>query len=218
VVNEGNGNWGAAQEVAGNLNSGAFARAAVSSVSCASAGNCSAGGDYADGSPDQGFVISEVNGTWAAAQEIAGSLSSNGDALVTSVSCASAGDCLAGGIYNYDYNWGFVVSEKNGVWGQEINVPGLGALAFRYADVYSVSCGSGGNCAAGGDYEGNPGGFVVSQKNGVWDNAIEVPGLGVLAKGGNAATLSVSCPPAGRCVAGGYYVNRRGHQQGFVTT
>jgi hypothetical protein len=217
VVNERNGSWGTAQEVAGNLNTGAFSDAGVLSVSCASAGSCSAGGYYSGGSvPNQGFVISEVNGTWAAAREVSGSLSSNGDASVTSVSCASAGNCSAGGDYDYDYFWGFVVSEKNGVWGQEVSVPGLGALADREAFLQSVSCGSPGNCAAGGDYEGEPGGFVVSQTNGVWRNAIAVPGLGVL--GGNAEVFSVSCPPVGRCVAGGSYVNRRGLQQGFVTT
>jgi hypothetical protein len=48
---------------------------------------------------DQAFVISEVNGTWAAAQAVVGTLSSSGGAQVTSVSCASAGSCEAGGSY-----------------------------------------------------------------------------------------------------------------------
>jgi hypothetical protein len=79
-----------------------------------------------------------VGGTWAAAREVAGNLNSNGLASVYSVSCASPGNCSAGGDYDYDYNFGFVVSEKNGVWGKAINVPGLGALAFRFSDVLSV--------------------------------------------------------------------------------
>ncbi|HEX7994602.1 MAG TPA: hypothetical protein VF506_11820, partial [Streptosporangiaceae bacterium] len=220
VASENDGSWGTAQQVAGNLNVGKIA--GINSVSCASAGNCSAGGGYRDGSENyQAFVISEVNGSWAAAQEVAGNLNSNGLASVDSVSCASPGNCSAGGDYDYDYNFGFVVSEKNGVWGKAINVPGLGKLAFRFSDVMSVSCASAGNCAAGGDYEtpGGSQGFVAVQKNGVWTKAITVPGLGSLKKGRFAGVESVSCATAGSCTAGGYYspTDRRITFQGFLT-
>src|SRR5260221_9022359 len=43
---------------------------------------------------------------------------------------------------------------------------------------------------------------------GVWGRAIAVPGLAALNKGRNAVVLSVSCPSAGNCGAGGYYHNR----------
>ena len=71
-------------------------------MSCASAGNCSAGGYYTDSSGhQQAFVVSEVNGTWRNAMEVPGTaaLNKGGDAQVTSVSCASAGNCSAGGCY-----------------------------------------------------------------------------------------------------------------------
>jgi hypothetical protein len=220
VVSEKNGSWGTAKQVAGALNAGGIA--SVNSVSCASAGNCSAGGGYRDGSENyQAFVISEVNGTWGAAKEIAGNLNTNGLAQVYSVSCASAGNCAAGGDYDYDYNFGFVASQKNGVWGKAINVPGLGALAFRFSDVLSVSCASPGNCVAGGDYEtpGGNQGFVVIQKNGVWGKAITVPGLGTLNKGPYSGVESVSCGSAGNCSAGGYYSGTGLHPrfQAFVS-
>jgi hypothetical protein len=162
-----------------------------------------------------------VNGAWGAAREVARRLNTNGDASVYSVSCASAGSCSAGGDYDYDYNWGFLVGEKNGVWGTSINVPGLKALGnvFRYTDVNSVSCASAGNCAAGGDYEteGGSQGFVVSQKNGNWGNALTVPALGTLSKGSVAYVNSVSCAAAGSCMAGGTYWDAGRHSQGFVT-
>ncbi len=67
-------------------------------------------------------------------------------------------------------------------WGRAIEVPGLGALdKGGHAEVFQVSCGSAGNCAAGGFYHDRHGhgqGFVVSERNGVWGRAIEVPGLG----------------------------------------
>jgi hypothetical protein len=73
------------------------------SVSCASAGNCSAGGSYADG-PDsaQAFVAGEVSGTWHAAREVPGTAVLNqggAGAAVNSVSCAMAGNCAAVGFY-----------------------------------------------------------------------------------------------------------------------
>jgi hypothetical protein len=219
VVSEKNGSWGTAQEVAGSLNDGGGAT--VTSVSCASAGNCSAGGQYDDGSgSQQAFVISEVNGTWASAQEVAGSMNDvGGDASVTSVSCAPAGNCSAGGqLETGGAAAAFVVSEKNGAWGQAIYVPGLNAVA-RFAYLNSVSCSSAGNCAAGGDYEGfGSGVFVVREKNGVWGHETTVPGLGALNKGSSLGVSSVSCAPAGNCVAGGYYQETgRYALQGFVT-
>src|ERR1700684_2191475 len=49
-------------------------------------------------------------------------------AQVSSVSCASPGNCAAGGFYRDHGQQGFVVSERNGRWGQAVEVPGLGAL------------------------------------------------------------------------------------------
>src|SRR5690349_17749576 len=64
------GTWGTAREVPGTAGLDQGGPAEALSVSCASAGNCSAGGIYADG-PDvtQAFVAGEVNGTWHAAIE-----------------------------------------------------------------------------------------------------------------------------------------------------
>lgn len=64
VVSQTGGTWDTAEEVPGTpaLNTGG--NATINSVSCTSAGNCSAGGYYTDGSGHrQAFVISETNGT-----------------------------------------------------------------------------------------------------------------------------------------------------------
>ncbi len=218
VVSETGGSWGTAQEVAGNVNTGAGLGAFVDTVSCASAGNCAAGGSY-DGPGNDMFVISEVNGSWGSAREVAGNLYVPGGGTVDSMSCASAGNCSAGGTYDYGgYNAAFLVSEKNGVWGQGINVPGLSKVA-RDAYLTSVSCASAGNCAAGGSYDGGgSGAWVVREKNGVWGQETTVPGLGALNKGSVLGVSSVSCSPAGSCVAGGdYQETGRYALQGFVT-
>ncbi len=110
-------------------------------------------------------------------------------------------------------------------WGRAIEVPGLAALnKGGKGDVVSVSCGSAGNCAAGGYYtrHGRYQGFVVSEKNGRWGRAIEVPGLGALNagafSGGGAEVNSVSCGSAGNCAAVGSYLDQHRHSQGFVVS
>ena len=214
------GTWHTAQKVPGaaTLNKGGEAQ--VQSVSCASAGNCSAGGYYTDSSGrHQVFVVSEVNGTWHAAIEVPGTaaLNKGGNANVFSVSCASAGNCSAGGYYttdSYGHTQAFVVSEVNGTWHTAIKVPGSAVLNQRgNAGVTSVSCASAGNCSAGGQYVGGSSWgslpFVVSQVNGTWHTAREVPGTATLDHGG-AWVVSVSCASAGNCSAGGSYHDSSG--------
>ena len=215
------GSWGRAIEVPGlaALNTGGLAQ--VTSMSCASAGNCAAGGSYDNDHYHQGFVAVERNGRWGKAVEVPGLAALNtggGDgARVTSVSCGSAGSCAAGGYYTDSAGvpHGFVADERNGAWGTAIGVPGLAALS-RYSEVFSVSCASAGNCAAGGSYHNDHHhqGFVADERNGRWGKAIEVPGLGALNKDENAEVTSVSCGSAGSCAAGGSYDARR--PGGFV--
>ncbi len=232
--------WGRAIEVPGLAALDKGGKGDVASVSCGSAVNCAAGGSYLDRHRrSQGFVVSETNGRWGLAIEVPGLGALNTGAFVaegaevTSVSCASAGNCAAGGYYSTRpvgdrvRRQAFVASEQNGRWGMAIEVPGIAALnAGHYAEVFSVSCGSEGNCAAGGNAAssapninggGHQQGFVASESNGAWGQAIEVPGLEALNKDGYASVNSVSCAPAGNCVAGGSYMDSHGHFQGFVT-
>jgi len=225
VVSRVNGTWGTSIEVPGSvaLNQGGYAQ--ISSVSCARAGNCSAGGFYADSSGGfQVFVVSQVNGTWGTAIEVPGTaaLNQGGLAEINSVSCGAVGNCSAAGFYvdssgNFQ---AFVVSQVIGTWGTAIEVPGTAALnqgGFTY--VNSVSCAPAGNCSAGYGYTDSSGhfqAFVVSQVNGTWGTAIEVPGTAALNQGGYAQISSVSCAPAGKCSAGGFYTDSSGIGQAFV--
>jgi len=227
VAGEVNGVWGQAKEVPGTaaLNTGEDAQ--LLSVSCASAGNCTAGGFYLDlVSPDvrhgKAFVVSEVNGVWGQAKEVPGleALDSKSGAETTSVFCASAGNCIAGGFFQPELTQAFVVNEVNGVWGQAKEVPGTAALnTGGDAEVLSVFCGSAGNCTAGGFYRGadeHAQAFVAGEVNGVWGQAKEVPGTAALNTGGFAEISSVFCASAGNCSAGGHYTDSSGHYQAFV--
>jgi len=218
VVSEVNGVWHKAIEVPGSaaLNSGRYA--GLTSVSCGSPGNCTAGGYYLGNSTSyQSFVVSEVNGTWRKAIRVPGIVSrpANGHvgptAKVNSVSCASAGNCSIGGSY-YDSSHiqAFVASEVNGIWRKAVKVPGTATLNRGDAQVNSVSCGSAGNCSAGGWYTDRAGYeqlMVVNEVNGTWHNALEVPGTAALNKGDYAQISSVSCGSAGNCSAGGWYMD-----------
>ena len=76
VVDEVGGVWGTASEVAGSLNAGGDGE--INSVSCISAGNCTAGGYYKDGSGNiQAFVFDEVYTV---------TFNANGGSAVTSMS------------------------------------------------------------------------------------------------------------------------------------
>jgi hypothetical protein len=227
VVNETGGTWHTAIEVPGTaaLNQGGVA--VVTSVSCASAGNCSAGGRYTDSSGRiQVFVVSQVNGTWHTAIEVPGTAALNrgGFADIFSVSCASAGNCSAGGRYldSSGHFQAFVVSQVNGTWHTAIEVPGTAALnQGRHAAINSVSCASAGNCSAGGPYRDGSGhqqAMVVTETNGTWGTAEEVPGIAALNRGGVAGIASVSCGSAGECSAGGPYKDSSGHTQVFVVS
>ena len=60
VADEVDGTWNNAIEVPGTGTLNAGETAAVSSVSCSSAGNCSAGGYYSSGpKQEQAFIVSE---------------------------------------------------------------------------------------------------------------------------------------------------------------
>ena len=200
------GTWGTAHEVAAALNTGRFAE--VNSVSCASAGNCSAGGFYTDSSGNaQAVGVSERNGAWGTAKEIPGSgaLNKGGQVQIDSVSCAAVGNCSAGGHYlaNSGRSQAFVVNEKNGTWGSLQKV--AAALnTGHFAVIDSVSCASAGNCSAGGSYTPSSGpspAFVVNETNGTW-GAVQQVAAALNISG--AAINSVSCPSVGHCTGGGY--------------
>jgi hypothetical protein len=228
VVAENGGTWGTAEEVPGTaaLNAGGFAQ--VNSVSCASPGNCGAGGSYTNGTPaTEAFVVSETGGSWGTAKEVrgTGTLNKRRLAQVNSVSCASPGNCAAGGFYtdaSFD-SQAFVVSQTSGTWGIAQEIPGTAALdqGSPGAAAVAVSCGAAGDCSAGGYYSDAASlrqAFVVSEASGTWGTAEEVPGSAALNLGGNAATESVSCVPGGNCGAGGFYTTSHPSQQAFVVS
>ena len=96
------------------------------SVSCALAGDCSAGGFYSSSSGlRQALVVTETSGTGGTAIEVPGTaaLNTGGSADADSVSCASPGNCTAAGFYQTKSAWQpFVATETAGSWGAAAKV------------------------------------------------------------------------------------------------
>jgi hypothetical protein len=192
----------------------------LSAISCASAGDCGAGGEFQVPDPavpgvseTQAFLISEAHGTWGPAVEVPGTaaLNQGGRAAVTAMSCRAAGSCTAAGSYQARGGelHAYVISEADGTWGAARQVPGAAALmgtsGFSTATVYSVSCSSPGNCAAGG-FAGLQA-FVVSQVNGAWGLARPLTGTGTL-RTARLIINTVACGSPGNCSAAGHYLVR----------
>src|SRR5262249_61132878 len=98
-------------------------------VACPSAGNCGGGGAGLDGAGDvQVFVVGEREGVWGRAIEVPGSaaLNKGGAAVLLSVSCASAGNCAAGGVFagRSHRPQGVVVREREGGGGNGVRGAG----------------------------------------------------------------------------------------------
>jgi hypothetical protein len=51
---------------------------------------------------------------------------------------------------------------------------------------------------------------------GRWGQAIELPGIAALSKGGSAQVTSISCAARGTCAVGGWYTDRSRRQQAFA--
>ena len=224
VAVERNGRWGKAIEVPGlgALNKGGSAD--MFSVSCGAAGSCVAAGDYADGhDSDQGFVADERNGHWGKAIEpprlkILNGGSGGGNAEVDSVSCASAGNCAAVGSVGDPDSVGFVVSEKDGVWGKAM-VIGLDGRIAGPARCRAPRRATARPAASTPTCPAVPTqGWVAVERNGSWGKPIDVPGLKALNQGEGALVSSMSCPLAGGCVGGGSYIDGSRHSAGFVVS
>ncbi|MFZ2055830.1 MAG: hypothetical protein WAV54_00270, partial [Acidimicrobiales bacterium] len=85
------------------------------SVSCPSAGDCAAVGYYTDSSGyHQGLLLTESSGTWTATEApLPAGAGTPPDVSLSSVSCASAGNCAAVGWYadSSSYQQGLLVTE-----------------------------------------------------------------------------------------------------------
>ena len=219
LLTETAGQWEPGVEAVVPANADSAGYVTVDSVSCASAGNCTAVGVYFPTSGGTGgLLLTEKHGRWAAGVEAL--LPTNDphpekdSASLSSVSCASAGNCTAVGTYGYGYGQesGLVLTEKSGHWARGVKAPlpsDAGANQSQL-ELRSVSCASDGTCGAVGTYNFIEGrqdaageGMLLTNVGGTWRAVTAVmppdgPGEGSI-------LTSVSCARGGNCGAIGLY-------------
>lgn len=185
-----NGTWETEAQEAANIEG---QQITVNALSCASPGNCVAGGWYNPtygGGAEDPFIAEEANGHWEPALPLGGAALPlvNMTGQVTSVSCPSAGNCVAAGFAGSV----FVADEVSGTWETAHTVQGLDTTSNHpyYAGRAYVSCAGAGNCALAADN------YVASEAHGVWGTA-----QAVMNAPGQADALS--CAPDGGCTVGG---------------
>jgi hypothetical protein len=231
-ANEVHGVWAAAHELTLPANALIDGQdAAVRSVDCLSAGNCSAVGDYDDDNAvapqDEGFVVLEVKGVWHQATEIDFPSGTNFNPYVSmgQIACASNGRCVAVGSYidANDVTQGLLVDENGDRWarGQTLALP-ANASAFAGATVSEVTCVADSSCAVFGSYYSHTGaieGLSATQSDNVWSRAVELtmpvganvnPHVFLYGFGG------IACASSGNCSVGGQYEASDGDYEGFL--
>jgi hypothetical protein len=210
----------------------------LASVSCVSAGNCTAFGDYDANSADndEPFTLAETNGSWAQAVEAPlPPDASNAYAGIESaqIACSGAGACVAYGGYatRAGSEGPFVLMQSGGSWiVTSLSLSGLSDPANAHPAFNTsvgdgtletpLACPSAGYCAAVGSYtdaSGGQQGVLFSQSNSAWKaETINVSYLSLPAASSQAvAPTSISCSSAGNCVTDGIYKDRNGHTQGL---
>ena len=204
--------------------------AVLNSVSCASAGNCTAVGKFRNAAQRvEAFTMTQTAEVWSEATSAvfgAGLQNAAPDAVFNSVSCASAGNCTAVGSFK---NAGgtaeaFTMTSTNGTWGQATQVAFAAGVQYGAptSTLKSVSCVSAGNCVAVGQFKNAAQGveaFTVTQTAGVWgDGAAASFANGVQRTSPNAIFNSVSCVSAGNCTAAGQFQNPSNGIEAFTMT
>jgi hypothetical protein len=213
----------------------------ISTMACPSAGNCTAVGGYTDGvGHGQGLLLKEADGVWAPAVEAPLPTDAAVDPLdpakntgIADVSCVSAGNCTAVGVYTDAGNTdrGLLLTERGGKWqrGVETRLPAnamAGAKHHKAVNdnllVLSAACTSAGNCYAVGNYSTSANTLeplIIAERDGRWQtgSAAPLPG-GASVRGQRSALYTITCLPAGSCTAVGVYVDGNGDRQAMLLT
>lgn len=176
VVSERSGHWDRARVLPGvpvvHVSSGNSGSTSIADIACSAPDRCAlagysasvSSGEHDDVDTSAVFVSSQVNGKWAPARAIPGldQLRQGAPAVLTSMSCAAAGDCAVGGYYarpeGSEHPW--LATQDNGTWEPARAVPGLKMPRDADGEITFISCtpGSGkdgadaGGCTAVGDY------------------------------------------------------------------
>ena len=204
--------------------------ASFAAVSCASAGNCTATGNFKNAAgKTEAMTMTSSGGEWGQASPAvfaSGVRNADLDERLTSVSCASAGNCTSAGYFKNAASQRqlFTMTSSGGTWGEGTPVVFASGMQseYPYSDFKAVSCGSAGNCTAVGEFRNaanNTEAFTVTSTGGVWGQATPVVfGTGIQNESQYAGLTGVSCASAGNCTAVGFFKNAASNYDSFTLT
>jgi len=224
---ETSGTWGQAAEIAAPSNAGTDPNAVLKGISCTSPGNCTAVGTYEDSSGNgQASEATETSGTWGQAAEIAApsNAGTNPEALLYSVSCTSAGNCVGVGSYldSSSHVQAMDATETSGTWDRATEVTAPSNTGSNpEAALKGISCPSPRKCTAVGQYLdsfGNGQAMEATETNGTWRQATKVTAPSDAGTNPNAKLYAVSCASARKCTAVGTYEDTSSHPQAMEAT
>jgi len=221
------GAWSAGEGVRPTASAGGLMN--LRSVSCGSSGSCVATGDLAYGDSYLALVYELSSGTWQIqpAPPLPGDYGTG--LVLSSVSCAGAGDCVVVGSYDdtpsagTSSSEGLILTLSSGNWSvQEAPLPAGAdtqpdALGLQVLDA--VDCPAPGTCVAGGGYVdttgvGDP--LFLTLQSGTWTPSEAPVPAGQVNEW--AIVNSISCPAVGECVADGTELGTDGVEGGIMLT
>jgi hypothetical protein len=222
-------NWPAAKIVVLPTGAKGVPQGYLPALSCASVGNCVAGGAYTNAKGvSEGLLSNEISGVWRSPVTIIppANAAANPGLTVYASACGATGSCSAVGTYQdpSGADEGFTVSEVANVWRTALGVPlpANAVVTGQDAQLHSISCPSSGNCSAVGTYnaKGTPlattQGLVVNEVNGVWQRGDEIHLPGGTNVNPFVALAQVACASAGNCSAVGSYIDNNGATHGLL--
>ena len=141
------------------------------------------------------------------------------------MSCPAAGACVAVGWYedSTSNDQAMIETQSSYAWSTQqaslTSLPG-GVYSNPDAQLDDVSCNSGGDCVAVGDYidaSNHVQGLLDTDANGTWTaSRLSTTGLPSVAADPEVNLNSISCPTSNFCVAVGSYNDSAGHQQPLI--
>ncbi len=220
------GSWSA---TAVSLPSGGSSPSLVS-LSCPAVGSCVGTGSFYDEYLDEDPLIAVLSsGTWSTLDgpEPADSIDSyqvgEGFAALPSVSCPSAGSCVAVGSY-YDtssHRHGLIDTLSGGSWSASV-APEPSGSTDHSGELASVVCVSSSFCVAGGEYQASGGvnyGLLDTFSSSAWTAAAAPEPAGAGSGTTQFGALdSVACTTITSCVAVGTYNDSSSARWGLVDT
>lgn len=193
----------------------------LGSISCADVNDCVAVGSQGTEDSNEATYVLDTSDVWQSPVLVDNSAgSSSPEEYLSSVSCVSVGNCVAGGAYG-DNNGNFFAetyTEASGLWDAPVTLGAPSNLGDPTLD--SISCATSiQTCTATGglsDNEGNLYAAAAQMTDGTWGQlAVDsIPSGGVP----DSELLSVSCTAGTACTAVGYYNDDTGDTEGLAAS